>query len=341
MASARRNRILCWLGFLLIPLPSLRAQQGGIGNLVGEIHLGRGDFPGRIFVELQLRGATLASAYCDDEGKFGFSGLSSNPYHVVIQDEHFYPIDQLAILDTSISTLLIVQVSLNPRAPIKKESLPDREHGSNPYLVDTSEYRRRFPKKSVKEFDEGVKAEKNRKPDQAVLHYRNSIALAPDFYLAHNSLGLVYLTESLFNEAQSQFEQVIKISPNDAMGYLNLGNAMLLRQQYVTAVHWVGEGLTRQPNSSFGHFLMGTLFSRLGKLEVSEKELKRSLELDPLMANAHLALVNLYIQQKRTGDATTELRAFLAAFPNDSMAPKARQVLINLEGGERKDARSH
>jgi Tfp pilus assembly protein PilF len=339
MVHGRRKLVFCWFIFFLVPV--LRAQQGGIGNLVGEIHLGRGDFPGKILVELQLRGATLASAYCDDEGKFGFGGLSSNPYHIVIQDEHFYPIDQLAILDTSISTLLIVQVSLNPRVATKNDSPPDHDHSSNPYLVDTSEYRRRFPKKAVKEFDEGVKAEKNRKHDDAVLHYQNSIVLAPDFYLAHNNLGLVYLTESLFSEAQSQFEQVIKISPNDAMGYLNLGNAMLLRQQYVTAVHWVGEGLTRQPNSSFGHFLMGTLFSRLGKLEVSEKELKRSLELDPLMANAHLALVNLYIQQKRTRDAATELRTFLATFPDDSMAPKARQVLIKLEEGATKDARQH
>lgn len=331
MPRTRRNLILTCFVFLLIPHHALRAQQGGTGNLVGELHLGRGDFPGRVFVELQLRGATLSSTYCDDEGKFGFSSLGSNPYHVVIQDQRFYPVDQLVVVDTSISPLSLVQISLNLRNPAKENTLPNRDQASNPYLIDPSEYRRHFPKKAIKEFDEGVKADKNRKSDEAIRHYQKSIALAPDFYLAHNNLGSVLLAQSQFNDAQAQFKQVIKISPNDAAGYLNLGNVFLLRKQYIDAVHWVGEGLTREPNSSFGHLLMGTLFTRLGKLEVAEKELRRSLELDSMTAKAHLALVNLYMQQKRNGDAVAELRVFLKAFPDDSFAPKARQVLSRLE----------
>jgi TolA-binding protein len=49
------------------------------------------------------------------------------------------------------------------------------------------------------------------------------------------------------------------------------------------------------------------------------------------MSKAHLALVNLYMQQKRSEDAAVELRAFLKAFPEDPFAPKARQVLLKLE----------
>src|SRR5947199_6908920 len=89
-----RNLILASVVFLLISVSTLRAQVG-VGNIIGELHLSRGDFPGRVFIELQLRGATLASAYSDDEGRFGFYGLGSNPYHVVVRDERCYPVDKL------------------------------------------------------------------------------------------------------------------------------------------------------------------------------------------------------------------------------------------------------
>src|SRR5437899_3838975 len=110
MPCTRRNLILAVLALVFAASPALQAQQGGVGSIVGELHMSRGDFPGRIFVEVQFRGATIASAYSDDQGKFGFPGLGSNPYHVVIHDEHFYPVDQLVVLDTSISALSIAQI---------------------------------------------------------------------------------------------------------------------------------------------------------------------------------------------------------------------------------------
>jgi outer membrane protein assembly factor BamD (BamD/ComL family) len=54
------------------------------------------------------------------------------------------------------------------------------------------------------------------------------------------------------------------------------------------------------------------------------------------MSKSHLALVNLYMQQKRPGDAASELRVFLKNFPEDPFAPKAKQVLEKLEAGSSK-----
>src|SRR5207237_6927419 len=112
---------LACLSPLLFPVPWLNAQQGGVGNVVGELHLTRGDFGGRIFVELQLRSAPIASGYSDNEGKFGFYGLASNTYHVVIHDERFFPVDQAVVLDTSISFMSVAQVTLTPHEGPKKD----------------------------------------------------------------------------------------------------------------------------------------------------------------------------------------------------------------------------
>ncbi len=90
--------------------------------------------------------------------------------------------------------------------------------------------------------------------------------------------------------------------------------------------------MQRRPDSAFGHFLQGSLYSRTGRPELAEKSLKNALRLDPLMSQGYLQLVNLYLQQKRTSDAIGELEAYLKAFPNTPFSPKARDLLKRLQG---------
>ena len=328
MSYARRRLVSTFFVlFLLISVPPLRAQQGGIGSVIGELHLSRGDFAGRIFVELQLRSAPLASGYSDDEGKFGFYGLGSNTYHVVIHDERFYTVDQQVVLNTSISTMSVVQISLTMREPVKKEPLPNREEGSNPYLVDPAEYRQHFPKNAIKEFDKGIKADRDQKLDEAIRHYQKALSLAPDFYPAHNNLGSDYLSKSEFRSAEGQFREVIRAKPTDAAAYFNLANLFLLTQRPRESLDHAIQGLRLEPNSAFGYFVLGMAFQHAGDAGQSERALRRALELDPKLSKAHLALVNLYLSQKRKLDASAELNTFLRDFPSDPYAPKARELL--------------
>jgi hypothetical protein len=61
------------------------------------------------------------------------------------------------------------------------------------------------------------------------------------------------------------------------------------------------------------------------------------LELDPKLSQAHLALVNLFMRQKRNPEAANELRNFLKISSDDAMAAKAREVLKKIENSSRKN----
>jgi Flp pilus assembly protein TadD len=331
MPCGGRILIPACLFSVLLASPTLRAQQSGVGSIIGELHVSRGDFAGRVFIELQLRGATLASGYSDDEGKFGFYGLGSNPYHVVIHDEHFSPVDQLVVLDTSISSMSMAQINLTPREPVKSEPLSNRKPGGNPYLIDPSEYRRHFPRNAIKEFDKGVTADKNQNRDEAIGHYLKAISLAPDFYPAHNNLGSAYLSKSEFKSAQAQFEEAIKLNQSDAEAHLNLANVLLATKSYEDALKSVGEGLRRNPNSAFGQFLLGSINERMRKLPEAEHALREALKLDPGMSRVRLELVNVYLLQQKKSEASAELKTFLNDSPKDPLAPKAKEVLEKLE----------
>ena len=90
--------------------------------------------------------------------------------------------------------------------------------------------------------------------------------------------------------------------------------------------------MQRQPDSAFGHFLQGLSISSTGRPELAEKSLQSALQLDPKMPQAYLQLVNLYLQQKRTPEAISQLDTYLKAFPDSPSSPKAREPLKRLQG---------
>jgi tetratricopeptide (TPR) repeat protein len=333
---SRGWRVLLVITACSLWLPSaLQAQQPQqLGKIIGTVRVLRGDFTSvAVLITLEFRGAPIQSAYTDNQGRFGFVNLIANEYRVTVNDDAYKPQSINVNVNPEFSPLNIVQLTLEPRENKKKEdSLQARVNGSNPYLVDPAEYYQRYPKKTLKEYDRGVEAEKQGKTDDAIAHYEKALSYSPDFYPAHNNLGSTYLARQNFDEAEKHFEAAQKTNQNDAQAYFNLGNVLLMTKRYPEAERQISEGLQRRPDSAFGHFLQGLLYSRLGKLDLAEKSLQSALQRDPKMPQVYLQLVNLYLQQKRTPEAISELEAYLKVFPDSPLSPKARETLKRLQG---------
>jgi len=320
------------LAAFVIPV-QLCAQQNQLGKIIGNVRVVKGDFPAHpVLISLEMRGSPIGSAYCDDQGRFGFYSLVGNQYRVSVNDDAYEPVSETTEVNPATSSVNFVQIALVPRSNGKKDSLPGRVEGSNPYLVDPADYNRQFPKKTRKEFDKGVEADQQGKTDDAIQHYEKALSYSPDFYPAHNNLGSAYLARQNFEGAQTQFEAALKANQNDVEAYFNLANVLLLTQRYPAAEREIEEGLQRRPDSAFGHFLQGSVYSRTGRPELAEKSLQSALQLDPKMSQAYLQLVNLYVQQKRTAEAISQIESYLKAFPNSSFSPKARDLLKRLQG---------
>jgi tetratricopeptide (TPR) repeat protein len=322
---------LCSLIFLFSAL----AFPQDNGRVIGQVRVVRGDFPSHaVMVELQLHGATVTSMYTDGEGRFGFYELQSNLYHVIVNDADYYPVDEQVNLNLMESQFAMAQIQLRPREKKNADPLDKQVAGSNPFIVDPAEYNKRFPKKAVKEYDKGLEAEQQGKKDAAVEHYEASLKVAPDYYPAHNNLGILYLGNSDFKSAEEQFRDAVRLDQNEAQAYFNLSNVLILTRRFAEAQITLAQGLQRRPDSAFGNFLQGCLYDQTGMLSAAENSLENALRLDPKMPQVHLQLVNLYLQQNRRPDAIKQLQAFLQDFPNAPAAPKAREILNKLQGAE-------
>jgi tetratricopeptide (TPR) repeat protein len=311
------------------------AQQQTLGNVVGHINVQRGDSPPeRILVTLEIRGAPMDSVYTDSSGTFGFHNLGPNSYYVTVNDDHYEPLRRQVVIDpVQQSPTVYLELTLVPKKKEKPDAAaPSSANGSNRNLVDVHEYLQNFPKPAVKEFEKGIKADAEGKPDDGIKHYLKAVAIAPNFYVAHDNLGSDYLSKSDFANARKEFARVIELNQSDSAAYFNLSNVCMLTGQMADAQQNLNEGLRRQPDSAFGQFLLGSLNMRLQKYPLAEVALLRAIQVDPTMAQARLQLVNLLLQQGRKEAAVAQLHEFVSTLPDSPFTPQAKQVLQKLEG---------
>ena len=334
MGKSPRVLLLSTFFVSFIVAGSLHAQQPNqLGKIIGNVRVVRGDFPAHpVLISLDMRGTPIESAYCDNQGRFGFGGLVANQYTVSVNEDGYEPVRERTEVNPTTSATNWVQITLVPRANAKKDPLPGRVEGSNPFLVDPAAYYSHFPKKTLKEFDKGRDADQKSKQDEAIEHYLKALEYSPDFYPAHNNLGTIYLSRRNFDAAEAQFQAALKTNQNDGQARFNLANVLLLTQHYGDAEREIDEGLQRRPDSAFGKFLQGSVYTHTNHPDLAEKSLQSALQLDPKMSQAYLQLVNLYLQQKRTLEAIAELEAYLKAFPDSPLSQKVRETLKRLQG---------
>jgi Flp pilus assembly protein TadD len=318
------------------------AQQT-LGSIVGRIRIDHGDAPPqRVLVDLDLRGASMSSVYTDAQGTFGFHMLAPNSYTVVVADDHYQPVEKVAVIEaTTMSPLVFVDITLVPRETEESAQQKPAAAGSNLNMIDARAYAASFPKSALKEFKKGQEADTAGKLDEAIRHYEKAVTIAPDYYFAHNNLGSDYLSKSDFSSARKEFQRVVELNQSDAAAYFNLSNVCMLSGQLPDAKQYLDEGMRRQPDSALGQFLLGSLNLQLKKFSEAESALRRAMQLDPFMAQARLQLVNLLLKEGRKPDAASLLRDFIATFPENAFTAQAKLSLQRLEAPAKPVADSH
>ena len=326
------RRAFLYLLLCSLPCPFLPAQQTtDTITIVGQLRVTRlGPPPTRMLVKLERSGAQAGETYCDSEGKFSFVDVPPNLYRIVVHEDGYRPVEVAVPINSSVQHSVYMQIELVPVEKAGNSSQPAAD-GSNPSLVDQAALLDKFPKEAKKQYEKGTKAEGQGKREEAIERYQKALAIAPTMYIARNNLGSIYLQNQRFADAETEFKRVIAENPADANAHFNLANTYLLTGRLDEAANSIAEGLRRQPQSGLGEFLMGSVLVRKGNAHEAEKRFRAALNDDPGLANAHLALVNLYVKESRHDEAVAELSSFLKQSPDSPYAPHARELLSKLQ----------
>ena len=155
----------------------------------------------------------------------------------------------------------------------------------------------------------------------------------------HQNLGLAYLEESQPNKAAPEFQALINLLPDEAIGYGNLAVAHLRLNNSDEAETWVKRGLEVQPMDSQLHFILSEIYQWQGKSEEAVAEMNEAVKLDPEDLGARYKLVRHFLgirdDQEATRRAIVHLQTLRDLTPTNAVVRlKLAQALLQVERTE-------
>ncbi|MGD1031901.1 MAG: tetratricopeptide repeat protein [Opitutaceae bacterium] len=122
--------------------------------------------------------------------------------------------------------------------------------------------------------------------------YRATIAANPECWLAHNNLGVSYQRGGEWAKAIEEYQEALRLRPNDAELHNNLGAVWLkMPERSNDAIGQIREALRLKPDFAEAHHNLGMALAPIpGRLPEAIAQYEEALRLKPDYAEAHYHL---------------------------------------------------
>jgi len=155
--------------------------------------------------------------------------------------------------------------------------------------------------------------------------YRATIARNPSCWLAHNNLGSLKLGGSVaeVQDGMTHFKEALKLKPDYAGAWMNLGTALRTLGQYAEAIAPYHEALRLNPNIPEAHANLGVALQRVGRFDEAIAQFKEALRLKPDFPEAHLFLGEALLVSGHLTEALAQIQEALRINPEYQQAYNA------------------
>jgi Tfp pilus assembly protein PilF len=135
-----------------------------------------------------------------------------------------------------------------------------------------------------------------------------------------NSLGVAYMGQQRFAEAQKQFEAALKAQPGYALAKLNLGIAFIAQQKSDEAKAALLEATAKLPNDPFGWYNLGLVYKDTAEHEKAIEAFQHVTKIAPNEPDAFYFIGYLNTQLQKYDDAIAAYQSALVIFPYHASA---------------------
>ncbi len=291
-------------------------------SITGRLILDHGEFgPDAAVVTLVQGAATVATAYTDGGGYFAFRNIRPGAYVIHVDIDGFEEVNQpLDLFERSWGANANITLT-RKRQVIRRGESP---------TVDVSEFRDRYPKKAIEAFKKGIESKKLGKKDETLKNFESAVKLAPDFYEAHNELGIAYKEAGRTDDAENEFLRAHSLNNYNADPLVNLTSLYLDENKPDLAVTTGEEAVKANSRSAPAFFNLGLALYKLARLDKAEVALKKALELAPKMAQVRLMLANVYLKLRHYDSLMDQLDSYLKENPKGEQRQAVEEMRESL-----------
>jgi tetratricopeptide (TPR) repeat protein len=317
----------------VMPVPQRDAGSRDF-SISGRIMFGTTNSPNdRIEVQLMgIGGQVVASAYSDGGNNFEFRNLLPGSYIIHISYSGFEEVrEPVEVRNFLGSRTISISILMNRSVELRRLDGPDGLPTDDQDVVDITEMQRDYPKKAIEEYRRAVEDSRKGDTEKAMKRLLDALKIAPDFYHAHNNLGLLYQKRGQYREAEQEYETARRLSPTSQAPLVNLGSLYIqesdARQSegrrvvgrlLDDALDILEEAIRMRPLAPMAHYYLGAANYKSSFYEEAEAALKRAHELDPRLGITRLMLANVYMKQQRWDDVLDQLESYLKDNPKAS-----------------------
>jgi lipoprotein NlpI len=299
-------------------------------TLSGEVWYAGGGAAGRIPVVLNnAAGGTIGKVLTDASGSFYFGGLAPEDYIITVDVPGFRPLNYPVNLDAG--SIVGLRLSLTP-LPVESRSIT----GVSP-LVSVSELE--VPENARKEYEKGKSSMAAEKYADAAAHFQKAVSGYPKFTRAYEMLAMANANLGHFSQADRAIHRSLELAPKDPRAYADLGYVNAREGHAVKAKDAFEKSIRLAYNYWFPHLELGRLLLSQKHAAAAYPHLLHAHQLHPQVPAVHILIYDDLLELGHEKDALTELDSFLAYFPKDPQAARARQMRAAL--AQSIAARSH
>jgi len=162
--------------------------------------------------------------------------------------------------------------------------------------------------------------------DTAVECYTNALRLNPNYAAIYNNLGNVFKEKGEIELAKNNYKQAIRIKPNYAEAYYGFGLTLEKNEEFLYAIKNYQNALINKPNYPEVFFNLGNVYRKSGDYELAIKNYKNAIK---LKKNYYEAYCNLGNSKKDLGDVKSAKFYYKKAL---KINPKDFETIWNMHG---------
>ncbi len=287
-----------------------RAQQQTLsGQISGQVrYAGVGGQPA---FNVLVRCDSFNSGSCGQEmtdrsGRFRFTGLAPSQYTITVRVPGYIEQQQTVELLTSPSANLQFQLKSDGTA---------KPAAAAAVIVDPN-----VPEGAKKEYEEaaaGLATGKKEGIEEGVRHLEKAVNIYPKFVQAQLLLGTAHMDLGQWEKAEQILRRTVELDPKAANALFALGELYLRQKKDEDA--WDMASKIKDDTQARPY------------LEKAYDQVKKALELNPNLAQAHLLKGNLLLRVRRAADAQHEFEEYLRLEPKGPFAEQARATVEKIK----------
>ena len=318
---------------------NLQGRSSIYGIVFGE---GRRPVPD-VYVELlDDVNSTIRQIKTDPTGRFQFNGLVDGRYIIKIRTGNtgYLEHSQQVVIAAISAARANDRPSGSDNQHIDIALRLDERGMYGPFSIPGVVFAQNIPDAARRSYDEGIAYLREKKEEQAFAKLRTALEIFPDYYAALDRLGAEYGVRGVSDKGIDKeylqaglvlLTKAAQVNPRGYSSMYGLGWIEYHLGMTAEAIDHLVKAAALHGKAHDPYLMLGKAYRRAKTPDKAEEALKRADQLahgkDP---DIHWTLANVYNEQKRYGEAATQLELYLKSAPKGEDPQKIKDLISKL-----------